>query len=57
VAILSQVKPDTGKNIPDLLRDSRLVAGAIIAFIAALYFIIRPKNITEDALAEAAHVE
>lgn len=57
VAILSQVKPDTGKNIPDFLRDPRLVAGAIIAFIAALYFIIKPKDINEDTLSEAAHAE
>ncbi len=57
VAILSQVKPDTSKGIPDFLRDPRLVAGAIIAFIAALYFVIKPKNITEDTLADAAHNE
>ena len=56
-AILSQVKPDSSADIHPLLRDPRLVAGAIIAAIAALYFVVKPKNITEDALSEAAHAE
>ena len=56
-AILSQVKPDTSEGIPDFLRDPRLVAGAIIAFIAALYFVVKPKNISEDTLSEASNVD
>lgn len=49
-AILFHVRP-TAEN-PTLLDDPRIIAGILLAGIAALYFIVRPKNITEEVLGE-----